>query len=425
MQNNLKKFMIYEIFVRNYSNAGTFNEVINDLSRIKKLGADVLWLMPISHIGIKGRKGNYGSPYSIKNYKSINESYGNEKQFSLLCEKAKELELIPMIDIVFNHTSLDSDLLEEHPNWFLKNNEKINRKVDDWSDIYDLDFSNKELWEYLINVLKYWIDLGVEGFRCDVASLIPIEFWIKARKTIDEYSDKKIIWLAESVHKRFTKILRDKGFVCHSDVELHSVFDITYDYDGFEYLENYFKGKNSLDDYINHLLVQETLYPKDSLKLRFLENHDCDRIANIIEDKNRLKNWTLFFNLIPGVPLIYMGQEVMLKKLPDLFDKDTIRWNDGDFEFFHFIKNIIKFTKEIKENCNIFNIEKITQGVYLLKWEGEFEKYYSIINLENKYGKINIERKLNGVDLISGKIIEFNNNMEISKTPIIIRISKQ
>ncbi len=418
----LSESVIYEIFVRNYSNAGTFNEIYNDLDRIKKLGANIIWFMPLNPNGKFGKKGGHGSPYSISDYFTINPEYGNEKQFSDICEKAHDLDMKVLIDVVFNHTSMDSVLLKSNPEWFLKDeNGNFTRKFKDWNDIYDLDFSNLDLWDYLVDILKKWIDFGVDGFRCDVAPMIPLEFWKYAINKIGEYSSKSIIWLAESVHKSFIKFLRDKGFEASSDTELHQIFDITYDYDGFEILQKYFSGNALLNDYVNYLFIQETLYTKNSLKLRFLENHDCERISSIFEGKNKLKNWSLFFMLLPGTPLIYMGQELMINKLPNLFEKNSVRWNEGDYEFLNYYKKIISISKEIKKNCKFFKTSFITNGILKIDWEGE-ENYTAILNLEDKSGILETNLNISGIDLITGENFAIENIFNINKNPIILKL---
>lgn len=416
----LKNKIIYEIFPRNYSKSGTFNDIYYDLERIKKLGVDIIWFMPFYPIGEKNRKGKFGSPYSIMKYDEISSEYGNIDQFKKIIKKAKDLDMKIMIDIVFNHTSNDSYLIKNHKNWFnLDTNGEIVRKESDWFDISDLNFKNEDLWNYLINILKFWKETGVEGFRCDVASLIPMSFWKKAKKEVD--SQDIMIWLAESMEPEYINNLRKQGFDVVSDTELYEVFDYTYDYDGYEKMDKYFKGEEDIKNIVDYIKIQQVLYPRKYLKMRFLENHDKPRIASLISSKERLKNWLVFYMLLPGSSLIYAGQEIKNSKYPDLFEKTYINWDEGDYEFLNFIKKIIKISKEIKSDSDFFEIEEIKKGVVLFKWTGEKIKYYIIMNLEEKYGYISLKNFNSGYDMISKEKIELDNKFELKKDPLIIK----
>ncbi|MDX9691813.1 MAG: alpha-amylase family glycosyl hydrolase, partial [Acholeplasmataceae bacterium] len=162
---NLRSYTFYQVFPRQYSIEGTFNKVLEDLNRIKSMGVDMLYFLPIHPIGKKARKGEEGSPYSIIDYYKISSDLGSLKDFQRLIESAHEKDMKVMIDIVFNHTSRDSILVKEHPEWFYKNEAgEFANRIGDWSDITDLDFRNREVWDYLIDVLVYWAKI-VDGFR--------------------------------------------------------------------------------------------------------------------------------------------------------------------------------------------------------------------------------------------------------------------
>ncbi|USS41648.1 alpha-amylase family glycosyl hydrolase [Thermococcus aggregans] len=410
---NLRKLVIYEVFPRNHTEEGTLKALAEDLERIKSLGVDFIWLMPIYPIGEEGRKGSLGSPYAIKDYRAINPELGTFEDFKELVEKAHRLGLRVMIDIVYNHTSRDSKLLREHPEWFYTVEGKPSRKVPDWSDVYDLDYSNRELWDYQIETLKFWAKY-VDGFRCDVAPLVPLEFWEKAREEVSKVNPN-LVWLAETVHPSFLKWMRERGFRAHSDVEMHRVFDITYDYDGREILERYLQGESNLSTYIGYLYVQDTLYPEDYVKLRFLENHDLPRAAEIFRDEFRLKNWTAFMFMLKGATLIYAGQEYAIKKQPNLFEKDPIPWEEGDESFLAFIKRLIEIKKSL--DCNTQKVYLAKDGIAVVKCKNAV----GIFNLEGKIGEINIDVK--GRDLLSGRKVESKaGKLEASFEPMIISL---
>ena len=199
--------VIYQIFVRNYSVEGTFKKVEEDLPRIKELGVDIIYLMPINEIGVKNRKGTYGSPYASKDYFSISKDLGNLKDLKSLIKKTHKLKMKIIVDMVFNHTAPDSVLFEEHPEFYFKKNGKPGNRVGDWSDIIDLDTSREDTQDYLISVLEYWKNIGFDGYRFDVASMIDLNVFKKARNKLGN----EIIFLAESIDDDFAKYVETCG----------------------------------------------------------------------------------------------------------------------------------------------------------------------------------------------------------------------
>lgn len=188
--------IIYEIYVRNHGANGTFKDVERDLHRLHTLGVDILWFMPIHPIGVMNKKGSLGCPYSVRDYTRVNPEYGTKQDFSHLIERAHELGMKVMIDVVYNHTAHDSVLAKAHPEYFRQDaNGKLVTTMPEWSDVVDLKHTQPELSRYLIETLINWVKLGVDGFRCDVASLVPKEFWMKARKEVAKVKPK-VIWLA-------------------------------------------------------------------------------------------------------------------------------------------------------------------------------------------------------------------------------------
>ncbi len=199
---------------------------------------------------------------------------------------------------------------------------------------------------------------------------------------------------------------------------------MTYDYDGYQYIDEYFRGEKEIECLIDYIEIQQAIYPQKSLKMRFLENHDKPRIASIISSKEKLKNWTTFYMLLPGVPLIYAGQEIKTGLYPDLFEKSSINWDSGDYEFLNFIKRIIKISKEIKSEAKTFKIKQIKNGFVKMVWESKDVIYYIFLNLEEKYGDINLSKSYNGFDMINNENIKIQENLKIGKEPIIIKSIK-
>lgn len=373
--------VMYSIFVRNYSEEGSFNAVKKDIGRIKKLGVDIIWLLPIHPIGKVARKGLMGSPYAVSDYREINPEYGTLEDFTALVEVIHEYGMKCIIDVVYNHTSPDSWLAQNHPEWFYhKDDGSFGNKVGEWPDVIDLDYSNMELWEYQIETLKYWAGM-VDGFRCDVAPLIPLEFWLKARREVEAVRPG-CIWLSESVEPVFIVENRDRGIISLSDSEMFQAFDVCYEYDVFSYFKGYLEGRCSLSEYAQMINLQEAIYPDNYVKLRYLENHDNPRASFIIPDRLSLLNWTAFIYFQKGMTLLYAGQEAGDSNRPDLFDKDLVRWNNGA-DMSAFLSKLY----EIKKHPGFTNSRYDVQA-----FPGE------ILYARHRYGK----RQLTGVFSVKG-----------------------
>ena len=414
--------IIYEIFPRNHGPRGTFADIIDDLPRIRNLGVDIIWLMPIHPIGVLHRKGKDGCPYAIQDYLKIHEDLGTVEQFSELIRYTHNLGMKLILDMVFNHTSPDSRLRSEHPEYFYKNDDgEISTKVPEWSDVIDLDYSHRNLWHEQTNVLRYWTSLGVDGFRCDVAPMIPVAFWEFARQQVDPGYEQ--ILIAESVHLSFVRELREQGFNCHSDAELHPVFDFTYDYDAFGFLESWLDGKSSLKPWFDYLNIQFDLYPKHAGKLRFLENHDCERIASRLETVTQLKNWTVLMFLLPGASLVYAGQEFGLKHLPSLFEMDSVNWRNADEEFHRFFMKVIDFIKHHKPEKYHFHFSQISDTLIEVKWSRDAE-FIGYLNLSNDDCTFTSPLQISGTEVLSGELVSLSVGDPIRGFPVIYRLDK-
>lgn len=324
----LQNQVIYSVYVRNHTPEGTFRAVADDLDRIRALGTDIVWLMPLHPIGIAGKKGTLGCPYANRDYRSVNPSYGTMADFRSLVQQIHARGMKCMIDVVYNHTSPDSTLYMEHPEYFYHDaNGKPGNKMGDWSDVIDLDYRAPGLWKYLIDTLVMWAGI-VDGFRCDVASFVPLAFWRRAREAVAEVNPN-CIWLAETVHLGYGCLARRNGIDSALDTDMFSVFDLEYEYDIREVFDKYLAGKAHLSHYLDMLNFQEGVYPANYNKLRFLENHDQPRICSYVHDERALENYTAFLYFLKGTTLIYAGQEFENTHLPSLFDKDPIDRKTG------------------------------------------------------------------------------------------------
>lgn len=324
----LRQSVVYEIYVRSHTPEGTFRAIEPDLDRIRSLGVDIIWFMPIHPIGEKNKKGSLGCPYANRDYRSVNPEYGTMEDFVHLVEEIHRRGMKCMIDVVYNHTSPDATLVKEHPEFFYrKPTGERGNKVGDWTDVVDLDYSDKALWDYQIGSLCFWAKY-VDGFRCDVASTVPVEFWLAAREAVSRVRPDAI-WLGESVHLQHIRAFREQGFYAATDTELFDAFDILYPYDLWPIFEGSTEGRLPLSRYFDEVNLQELSFRTEYNKLRCLENHDQKRAAARFPDKKSLLAWTALCYFMKGTTLLYAGQELCAAQTPSLFEREPIDWHCG------------------------------------------------------------------------------------------------
>lgn len=387
---SLRNKVIYSVYVRNHTNDGTFNAVADDLDRIKSLGTDIIWFMPIHPIGVKNKKGSLGCPYANKDYRTTNPEYGTMDDFKSLVEKIHAKGMKCIIDVVYNHTSPDSNLSVEHPEFFYRKPDgNFGNKVGDWSDIIDLDYSNKELWRYQIDSLVMWAKI-VDGFRCDVASFVPVEFWKQAREAVAKVNPD-CIWLAESVHSSFNVFSRKSGIYTASDYELFDAFDMEYDYDIREVFDKYLKGETTLSNYMDMFNYQEAIYPQNYDKMRFLENHDQPRICHYVKNKSDLENYTAFLYFLKGSTLIYAGQEFGCDETPSLFDKDVFPRNTG-IDLSELLAKLDTIKKTVLDDDDYFKADADDENdIAILERDNNKSKKVGIFSLKSKSADVKVD----------------------------------
>jgi hypothetical protein len=380
-----RNLVIYEIYVRNHGANGTFLDVEKDLPRLHTLGVDILWFMPIYPIGVLNKKGSLGCPYSVRDYREVNPEYGTKEDFTRLIQQAHERGMKVMIDVVYNHTAHDSILVREHPEYFHQDdNGNPITTVPEWSDVIDLKHPNKDLANYLIETLRGWVELGVDGFRCDVASLVPQEFWVEARKKVAK-TKRGVIWLAESVHASFVGARRANGLTGLSDSELYAAFDLTCDYDIWPIWQLAVQGKVPVRRYIEMLRYQECIYPQTYVKMRCVENHDQVRIMRVAPSRPQAMAWTAFEAFNKGAFLIYGGQESATKHTPSLFDIDKVDW--GDYSLQPFLTRLAKLKKDPAQVEGRFVVVQADPAIQAV-WEYPGKNLYGIFNTSGKTGYI-------------------------------------
>ena len=318
---------IYEVNIRQYTPEGTFAAFGKHLPRLKEMGIEILWLMPITPISIKERLGTLGSYYACSSYTDINLEFGTLDDFTQLVNDAHALGFKLIIDWVANHTGWDHHWTETHPAYYILDEEKNFTEKNGWKDVIDLNYDNSDMRIAMIDAMKFWVnECNIDGFRCDMAHLVPLDFWIEARTACDAV--KPLFWLAE----------------CEV-VNYHDAFDASYAWWFMHQTEKQARGEMQLSN-VREVLHAYTQYPQGATKLFFTTNHDENSWNGTEYEKygQAAKAWAVFTCTWQGMPLIYSGQESPNKKRIAFFNKDLIEWNEP-LQLKEFYKTLLELRK--------------------------------------------------------------------------------
>ena len=420
---DLRNLVLYSVYIRNYSDEGTFRALERDLDRIKALGVDIIWLLPIHPIGKKNRKGTLGSPYAIEDYRKVNPEYGTYEDFVSLVNEIHRRGMKCIIDVVYNHTSPDSWLAENHPEWFFRKADgSFGNRAGVWLDVIDLDYGDAALWDYQIETLKFWAGL-VDGFRCDVAPLIPLDFWLRARDEVAQVNPD-CLWLSESVDPHFISRLRSLGLDCLSDSEIFQAFDISYDYDIYQWYKGYLERKNSLSEYAEKINNQETIYPANYVKLRCLENHDQCRAKFLVSDEKALLNWTAFLYFQKGMTMIYAGQETGNENKPGLFEKDPVDWHTG-CNLSEYMAALYRIKKDTGFTNSQYSVNALPGDILLAVHRGKERSIYGVFSLKGLSSPVHVDiQEGTFTNLIDGAAFRIEENkLSCRGSPVIFEYS--
>ncbi len=369
--------VLYQIFPRAFSREGTFRAIQDKLDCIKSLGVNIIWLMPINPIGRKGRKGELGSPYAVRDPRRINSDYGTEADFSNLVQAVHEMGMKIILDIVPNHGSNDHVMMASHPAWFRKDEMgDYIRKDSAWSDVTDYNYDDPELRLYILETLIYWIrEFDIDGYRCDVAGMVPYDFWQEALVKLKALKND-IYLLAEWEDPEILKT----GF--HSD----------YGWTEYQALLDIRKGKKKAFAFMDIIYERDTKYPRNALPMRFLENHDEERSLSQFGPEAIEGYATLLFTL-PGIPLIYAGQEMGEVSKPSLFEKSVLDWENRDKSLFLIYQNLVRL--RMSYDCftkgSFYPLKATSKedSIFAFLREGESISALIICNLQS-----NLDRKI-------------------------------
>ncbi|MDV4071196.1 1,4-alpha-glucan branching protein [Elizabethkingia anophelis] len=318
---------IYEVNVRQYTEEGTFKAFEKELPRLKDMGIKVLWFMPITPIAQEQKKGSMGSPYAAQDYTSVNPEFGTLQDFKDLVNSAHEQGFKVIIDWVANHTGWDHIWTKTHPEYYLHDADGSFHKASGMDDIIELDYTNQEMRREMIEAMKFWVrEADIDGFRCDLASWVEVDFWEQARPETEKI--KPLFFIGE-----YDEL---------ENPEYGKTFDASYSWKWMHLTEDFYKNNLPLSNLID-LLKQYSAIPYSSMRAWFTSNHDENSWNGTEYEKygEMAKALAVFSVTWDGIPLIYSGQELPLRtKRLEFFEKDPIPWN-GTYEMAEFYKKLL------------------------------------------------------------------------------------
>ncbi|MDQ3518985.1 MAG: alpha-amylase family glycosyl hydrolase [Gemmatimonadota bacterium] len=320
--------VIYEVNVRQYTPEGTFAAFQQHLPRLKGLGVDILWMMPVQPIGKKNRKGTLGSYYSIADYTAINPEHGTEADFKALVDAAHGLGMRVILDWVANHTAFDHEWTVDHKDYYTLRTDgsisvarDLEGKETDWTDVADLNYSNAEMRRAMIGEMRWWVDtMGIDGFRCDVAGFVPYDFWSEVHREL-KATRPGLFLLAE-----------------WEDPRLHASFDMTYGWEFHHLLNDIAKGTKTTATLGGYFAKQDSLFGAGAYRMYFTSNHDENSWKGTEFERmgaNHVPAFILSATVQNSMPLLYTGQEVSMNKRLRFFEKDTVDWTGPSLASFY------------------------------------------------------------------------------------------
>ncbi len=382
---------IYEVNLRQYSKEGTINEFAKSLPRLKDMGVEILWFMPITPIGIEGRKmtsKDLGSYYSVRNYTAVNEEYGTMADWKALVQQAHGLGLKVIIDWVANHSAPDNPWTKTHPQFYEKDSLGNFTWSFDWSDTRNLDFSNRELRDSMTGAMKFWLDeTAIDGFRCDMAGEVPAEFWkdcIAALRVVKP----SLFMLAEGEEPEL----------------IRAGFDASYTWQAMHAMKDVYTGAKSLKFFDSLLNANILSHPAGTARMFFTSNHDENSWNGTEFEKfgNAHKAFAVFSQtMAQSIPLIYSGQELPNKKRLKFFVRDPIAWTDN-LEMAPFYKTLLTLRKTNPALAYDGNYKRLPSSsdsaVFAFAREKNGSKAVVLLNLSGKGQKFTV-----GDSLINGE----------------------
>ena len=406
-----KQSTIYEVSVRQFSTAGDFKSVTQSLPRLQKLGVGILWLMPIHPISQVKRKGPLGSPYSIADYKGINPEFGNAEDLKALITTAHKLGMRVIIDWVANHSGWDNPWLANKSWYHQDENGNVIPPNNDWTDVAWLNYENPEMRAAMIDAMKYWVtQFDIDGFRADVAHGVPVDFWEEAGKQLQAL--KPLFMLAED---QGTSGMLDKAFIANYNWRLLNL------------INQVANEEISVQSFVSLYRLKLPLYPAGAMPMNFITNHDenswngseYSRLGAAVPAMS-----ALYFTL-PGIPLIYNGQEVGNTRELEFFDKDLIPDLEVSNETTTFYSKLISLKKKNKALWNtsgsaVTELLHNSSSVISFYRSIEKNKVITLINASSVSQKVKVdvsEAKGTYIAFTTGKKVKLSSTLTVTLKP--------
>lgn len=397
---------IYEVNVRQFTPEGTFNAFSEHIPRIKEMGVEILWLMPIHPIGEKNRKGTLGSYYSIVDYTDVNPNFGTKEDLKRLVQKAHDHDMKVILDWVANHTAWDAVWTETNPEFYSTDEEgNFYPPVEDWSDVIQLDVENRDMWEAMTQAMEYWVrDYGIDGYRADVAYMVPTEFWNQARERLDQI--KPVFMLAEA-----------------EVPELHEkAFDMSYAWDYAATIRSVGAGEAGLEAIDEALEKNFEQFDKSDYRMFFTSNHDENSWTGTDPEMygDNFENFAVLSATVWGMPLIYGGQESGLDKQLEFFEKDEIEWNDYKYEdFYRTLLNLNSTNRALFNGLAGGDYQKMAtnrdEEIFSYKRIADDNEVFVVLNFSDEDAEFTFESGAQGewMDVFEGENVSIGEQMSI------------
>lgn len=366
---------IYEVNLRQYSASGSIKDFEKHLPRLKSMGVDILWFMPLTPIGKEGRKmteAELGSYYAVRNYTALNEEFGTMADWKALVKHAHSLGFKVITDWVANHSAVDNHWMKLHPDFYAKDSSGKVIIPFDWTDVRKLNYNNRELRDSMIAAMKFWLNTGIDGFRCDVAEEVPADFW---KTCIGELRKIKNVFMLAEGEKPW---LHEAGF------------DATYTWSVMAATTDFYAGKKSLAQIDSLLNANIKQFPADAYRMYFTSNHDENSWNGTEFEKYgpAYKAMAVFSQtMYQSIPLIYSGQEMPNRKRLKFFVKDTIGWN-GTYQMAPFYKTLLQFRKRNPALAASASYKRLTSSndaaIFAYERKAGNNRVVVILNLSDK-----------------------------------------
>lgn len=413
----VKNANIYEVNVRQYTPEGTLSAFEAHLPRLKEMGVDILWFMPIQPIGVENRKGELGSYYSIADYTAVNPEFGTIEDFKRVVNKAHEMGMYVLLDWVANHSAFDHHWVAESPEYYtadsLGNRPVVARDNDgnatDWTDVADLDYTNKDLWAAMTDEMRFWLtECGIDGFRCDVAGFVPVEFWNQATASLKE-TNPKLFMLME-----------------WEDPAYMSAFDMGYGWELHHEMNEVAQGKKGPEIFTAFAEKFDENFSSDDMLMYFTTNHDENAWNGTIAERmgpNAKPMFVFAATFKNGMPLIYGGQEAGLNHRLRFFAKDTIAWDNLELAEFYTEMLRLKHENPALWNGNyggkmIVLATNTEDPIYAYYREKNGNRVVVFLNFGSE--KVTFKPDLKGIEgdyNLNGQVVELSTEMPIELEP--------